>query len=102
VGADVVLAGGVITHQPRLAADLASRLAVTDPDLTITVLRVPPVHGAIRLAEELASQRAGGPDDPRRAETGRYENPATAPSVHTSSSAAPTEMPQPTTPEKEV
>jgi hypothetical protein len=50
---DVVLAGGVVSHQPRLAQAITSRLATTDPDLSVTVLFDPPVHGALALARSL-------------------------------------------------
>ncbi len=49
----VVLAGGVLTSQPRLAADVAARLtAAGHPDTA--VLKRPPVEAAVLIAEQLA------------------------------------------------
>jgi len=49
-GATVVAAGSVIVHQPLLAARLRARLADAHPDLTLRLLDVPPVAGAVALA----------------------------------------------------
>lgn len=55
----VVCSGGLVTRVPYFAARLTERLA-EDTDLAlISVLRVPPVLGAVRLAHGLLT--AGGP-----------------------------------------
>jgi N-acetylglucosamine kinase-like BadF-type ATPase len=53
VGDSVVAAGSVIVHQPRLVHRLRTRLADTHPELTLRVLDVPPVVGAVALAGAL-------------------------------------------------
>jgi N-acetylglucosamine kinase-like BadF-type ATPase len=58
-GSTVVAAGSVLVRQPRLAAGLRARLAVTHPALTLRLLDRPPVAGAVALA--LARSRHGGP-----------------------------------------
>lgn len=50
VGDVVLAAGGVVTNQPVVATALRRRLAERLPDLTLWVLDVPPVHGAVNLA----------------------------------------------------
>ncbi len=50
VGDVVLAAGGVITGQPALVDSLRRRLEVRAPFLTLRVLDVPPVCGAINLA----------------------------------------------------
>lgn len=52
-GADVVCAGGVITHQPRLLDALGAGLAERGLALRLHLLDVPPVRGAIALAGRL-------------------------------------------------
>ncbi|GAA4593653.1 BadF/BadG/BcrA/BcrD ATPase family protein [Planotetraspora phitsanulokensis] len=49
VGA-VVVAGGVITGQPRLLAAFEAELASLLPGVTTTLLQAPPVEGAVELA----------------------------------------------------
>lgn len=53
LGTVVVAAGGVITHQTGLQQAFAERLARHDPELTVHVLTVPPVEGALVLAAAL-------------------------------------------------
>ncbi|MBM9510263.1 BadF/BadG/BcrA/BcrD ATPase family protein [Actinacidiphila acididurans] len=50
VGTTVVAAGAVAVAQPLLTDRLRARLAGTWPDLTLRVLDVPPVAGAVALA----------------------------------------------------
>ncbi|WP_327233195.1 ATPase [Streptomyces sp. NBC_01317] len=50
VGRTVVAAGGVVLGQPLLADRLRARLASVQPDLTLRLLDVPPVAGAVALA----------------------------------------------------
>jgi N-acetylglucosamine kinase-like BadF-type ATPase len=50
VGSDIVAAGSVIVGQPRLAAAFDNRIAITHPELKITLLDEPPVGGAVVLA----------------------------------------------------
>ncbi len=50
VGRTVVAAGGVVVHQPRLAAALAAHLACALPELRLRVLEAEPVTGAVALA----------------------------------------------------
>ena len=47
----VVVAGGFATHRPALVAAVQRRL----PGVDVDVLTVAPVHGAVRLAEQLAA-----------------------------------------------
>jgi N-acetylglucosamine kinase-like BadF-type ATPase len=54
VGGDVVVAGGVITRQPRLLDALRERLRLAEPDLAVQVLTRPPVAGALALARAAA------------------------------------------------
>ncbi len=57
----VVTGGGVITNQPRLLSAFQAALAHRLPDMELTLLREPPVFGAIALARKL---NAGGlPED---------------------------------------
>lgn len=58
LGDVVVAAGGVISAQRMLEAAIRDRLAVAAPGIRLTVLTVPPVEGALRLAEQ---GRAGRP-----------------------------------------
>jgi N-acetylglucosamine kinase-like BadF-type ATPase len=51
VGDTVVAAGSVIVHQPRLLRRLREHLADIHPELALRLLDVPPVVGAIALAE---------------------------------------------------
>lgn len=57
VGVTVVAAGSVVVNQPLLAGRLRSRLAQSHPALTLRLLEVPPVAGAVALA----GRRAGRP-----------------------------------------
>lgn len=50
VGSTVVAAGSVVVHQPRLAESFRARLAAAHPSLTLHLLDVPPVAGAVALA----------------------------------------------------
>ncbi|MBD0738137.1 BadF/BadG/BcrA/BcrD ATPase family protein [Streptomyces sp. CBMA29] len=50
VGDTVVAAGSVVVRQPRLADALRARLAAVHPSLTLRLLDVPPVAGAVALA----------------------------------------------------
>jgi hypothetical protein len=50
VGRTVVAAGGVVLGQPLLADRLRARLGAAHPDLTLRLLDVPPVAGAVALA----------------------------------------------------
>ncbi|HUG50869.1 MAG TPA: BadF/BadG/BcrA/BcrD ATPase family protein [Terrimesophilobacter sp.] len=50
VGDDVVVAGGVVTHQPRLIAALRHHIGLREPGLAVHLVSVPPVAGAIALA----------------------------------------------------
>jgi N-acetylglucosamine kinase-like BadF-type ATPase len=57
VGDTVVAAGSVLVRQPRLAEAFRTRLAAAHPALTVSLLEVPPVAGAVALAR--ARHRAG-------------------------------------------
>jgi N-acetylglucosamine kinase-like BadF-type ATPase len=58
----VVLAGGVVTSQPRLAEAITTGIHRTHPDLPVVLLDTPPVAGAIELARrELAASGTFGP-----------------------------------------
>ncbi|MFJ8062768.1 BadF/BadG/BcrA/BcrD ATPase family protein [Streptomyces sp. NPDC096142] len=50
VGATVVAAGSVVLGQPLLSDLLRDRLGTAHPDLTLRLLDVPPVAGAVALA----------------------------------------------------
>lgn len=50
---DVVVAGGVILNQPRLFDAFIGKLKAVVPGGRVHRLSVPPVHGAVRLAEQL-------------------------------------------------
>ena len=56
VGTTVVAAGSVMVHQPRLVRRLQARLSDTHPELTVRVLEVPPVVGAVALARVQAAR----------------------------------------------
>ncbi|WP_248962811.1 N-acetylglucosamine kinase [Sphaerisporangium perillae] len=49
-GAAVVVAGGVIVNRPRLRELFENELASQLPEMPVTVLRAPPVQGAVELA----------------------------------------------------
>jgi N-acetylglucosamine kinase-like BadF-type ATPase len=53
LGTTVVAAGGVVTHQPRLLEAISRHLAVHDPELTVELLTVAPVFGALKIARDL-------------------------------------------------
>ncbi|HJP74582.1 MAG TPA: BadF/BadG/BcrA/BcrD ATPase family protein [Pseudonocardiaceae bacterium] len=55
VGSDIVAAGSVIVGQPRLAVAFENRIAITHPELKITLLDEPPVAGAVVLARRADS-----------------------------------------------
>lgn len=50
---DVVVAGGVILNQPTLFDALLRKLKAVAPTSKVHRLTVPPVHGAVRLAERM-------------------------------------------------
>lgn len=56
VGTDVVVAGSVMLNQPRLLDAFRATLAITQPDLTVHVLDVDPVEGAVLLARRAAAK----------------------------------------------
>ncbi|MGR3867071.1 N-acetylglucosamine kinase [Streptomyces graminifolii] len=58
VGETVVAAGSVVLGQPLLADRLRDRLGAVHPDLTLRLLDVPPVAGAVALAR--ARYKAAG------------------------------------------
>lgn len=51
LGDDVVCAGAVVTNQPRLFEALRAGIARDSPDLTVHLLRVAPVFGAVAIAQ---------------------------------------------------
>ncbi len=55
VGDVVVAAGSVIVNQPRLAEDVAARVAARHPGFRLQLLTDPPVVGALAIARRLAS-----------------------------------------------
>jgi N-acetylglucosamine kinase-like BadF-type ATPase len=58
----VVLAGGVVTSQPRFAEAITTGVHRAHPDLPVVLLDTPPVAGAIVLARrELAAPGTPGP-----------------------------------------
>ena len=54
----VVLAGGVVTHQPRLAGAITRLVHDQHPDLPVVLLDHPPVRGAVALARALLQPAA--------------------------------------------
>lgn len=56
LGTDVLCAGGVVTHQPRLFQALAQDVDDLALGLAVRLLTVPPVLGALALARKLAQQ----------------------------------------------
>ncbi|WP_285115412.1 BadF/BadG/BcrA/BcrD ATPase family protein [Leifsonia sp. fls2-241-R2A-40a] len=63
-GADVVCAGGVISHQPRLFEALGERLRARGLAHSIHLLDVPPVRGALALARRLTEAATAVPFAP--------------------------------------
>jgi N-acetylglucosamine kinase-like BadF-type ATPase len=57
LGADIVTGGGVITRQPLLFQAFREALGGLLPDRTLSLLREPPVLGAMTLARELQAGR---------------------------------------------
>ena len=53
IGEDVVCAGGVISNQPRLYQALQRHIAAVNPGLTLHLLGVAPVAGAIAIARQM-------------------------------------------------
>lgn len=53
VGEVVVCAGGVVTNQPRFFSAFEAAVLALDLGLTVRLLRIPPVHGAIALGHRL-------------------------------------------------
>ncbi|TAM67571.1 MAG: hypothetical protein EPN48_13090 [Microbacteriaceae bacterium] len=56
VGTNVLCAGGVITHQPRLYQELVRSIEGVGIGLTVRLLTVPPVMGALALARKLRNK----------------------------------------------
>ena len=54
VGKDVVVAGSVFVNQPRLVEAIKSALAARHAGLTVHLLTVAPVEGAVFLARRAA------------------------------------------------
>jgi glucosamine kinase len=52
VGLDVIVAGGVAINQPRLYNAFRDHMAALAPNLRVRLLTVPPVQGALVLAEQ--------------------------------------------------
>ncbi|MDE1991383.1 MAG: hypothetical protein KGI75_02730 [Rhizobiaceae bacterium] len=59
VGADVVVAGSVIVNQPPLFRAFESHVRENHPDLTVHILKVSPVEGAVFLARRALAATAG-------------------------------------------
>lgn len=57
LGADVVTAGGVVTRQPLLFDAFAKAMDVILPDRRLSLLREPPVFGALTLGRDLEAGR---------------------------------------------
>lgn len=55
LGADVVCAGGVVVNQPRLYQALVRCIGDLDLGLRVQLVDVPPVLGALALAEQLSA-----------------------------------------------
>ena len=55
----IVLSGG-LSHHPRFREEVISYLRETRPSGAVSVLQVPPVAGAVRLAQEAARARVVG------------------------------------------
>ena len=58
----IVLAGGLLRHQPRLEQAVRSRLRAHAPE--VIRLEQPAVAGAVRLAEQLATRKPSGSETP--------------------------------------
>jgi N-acetylglucosamine kinase-like BadF-type ATPase len=56
VGSSVLCAGGVITNQPRLYDELVREIGAINTDLSVSLLTVPPVMGALALARKLCNK----------------------------------------------
>jgi len=56
VGTSVLCAGGVITNQPRLYDELVREIGAINTDLSVSLLTVPPVMGALALARKLCNK----------------------------------------------
>ncbi|MFF9565082.1 N-acetylglucosamine kinase [Leifsonia sp. NPDC014704] len=63
-GTDVVCAGGVVSHQPRLFDALGERLRARGLTHSIHLLDVPPVRGALALARRLTEAATAVPFAP--------------------------------------
>jgi glucosamine kinase len=57
VGTRVVMAGGVVTNQPRLATALKHHITALEPELSVHLLDVAPVRGAVALAQRAQPTR---------------------------------------------
>ena len=66
---DVVVAGGVITSQPRLEKAFTETLHEKDSGIRVHILRDPPVNGALALARMLESVAIKDAIKERRSET---------------------------------
>ncbi|MGH3358870.1 MAG: N-acetylglucosamine kinase, partial [Nocardioidaceae bacterium] len=69
-GSTVVVAGGVITNQPRLLDAVRTHVRAYDPRLDVRLLNVAPVRGALELArrmQETKPNNRGGIDETRQA-----------------------------------
>lgn len=60
-GTAVVCAGGVVSSQPALFEALRSHIARLLPDFTVELLQVPPVRGAVALAQRLSANPRAAP-----------------------------------------
>ncbi len=56
VGNDVLCAGGVMTNQPRLYGELVREIGEINAGLSVRLLTVPPVMGALALARKLCNK----------------------------------------------
>ena len=55
IGSDVLCAGGVITNQPRLYDELVREVGTINASLSVSLLTVTPVMGALALARDLTT-----------------------------------------------
>jgi glucosamine kinase len=56
IGNDVLCAGGVITNQPRLYDELVREIGTINASLSVSLLTVAPVMGALALARKLCNK----------------------------------------------
>lgn len=69
--APIVCAGGLIKHVPYFAETLWKQLETNFPQAVLSVLHAPPVHGAVRLAQQMY---AGEPSTAAGQETAARTN----------------------------